>query len=170
MENNLQKSKIKWRLSLFDVIFIVCALIAAGLIVFLSGRSDGGVNIVTSASQESVVYTIEFQGMLPSTAELVKPGDSLVDKVERRAIGTVVSVEVKPGTTLQKSFITGERIVTEVPGRVDAIVVVSAQGTVTDSQISVNGFAVHVGTRVSVNGPLYNGVGFIINIERGDAA
>jgi hypothetical protein len=108
--------------------------------------------------------------MLPSTAELVKPGDSLVDKVERRAVGTVVSVELVPGTTMQKSFVTGERIITPVPGRIDAFVNVSALATVTDSQISVNGFPVQVGTRVSINGPLYNGVGFIINIERSDAA
>jgi hypothetical protein len=170
MENNPAPKKMKLRLNLFDIIFIACALAAAALILLYSSRSDGGTSIIISGSSETVVYTLEFQGMLPGTAELISPGDSLVDRVERRAIGTVVSVELMPSTTSQKSFVTGNRYIVDVPGRTDAVVVVTANAHVTEGQISVNGFAVRVGTRVSINGPLYNGVGFIIGIERGDAA
>jgi hypothetical protein len=170
MENNPAPRKMKLRLNLFDIIFIACALAVAALILLYSSRSDGGTSIIMSGSSETVVYTIEFQGMFPGTAELIAPGDALVDRVERRAVGTVVSVELMPSTTSQKSFITGNRYIVDVPGMTDAILVVSANAHVTEALINVNGFAVRVGTRVSINGPLYSGIGFIIGIERGDAA
>jgi hypothetical protein len=40
---------------------------------------------------------------------------------------------------------------------------------VTESQITVNGgYIVRVGTWISVNGPLYSGNGYIIDMVRGD--
>jgi len=167
MENNSAPKKIKWRLNLFDVIFIVCALIAAGLILNYSNRSDSGESIIPS-STETIIYTAEFQQMRGDTALLIQPGDALVDKVEKRAVGTVVSVEVRTSTIGQKDLATGERIVTEIPDRTDAILVVSAQANVTDSQISVSGYDIRVGKGITFNGPMYNGIGFIIGIERGD--
>ena len=165
-QNDFAQKKRKWRLNLFDIIFIACAVVAAAVIVIYSSRSDNSAGIVSSGTQQTVIYTVEFSGMIADTAELIKPGDSLVDKIEKRAIGTVVSVDLKPATRSQKNYITGERIISEVPGETDAVLVISALATTTDSQISVNGFSVRVGTRVSINGPLYNGAGYIIDIER----
>ena len=169
-QGGLALNKRKWRLNLFDIIFIACIVVIAALIIFFSNRSDSSAGIISTSSQQTVVYTVEFSGMIADTAKLIHPGDSLVDKIEQRAIGTVVSVDLKTATRSQKNSLTGERIISEVNGETDAIVVISAQASVTDSQISVNGFSVRVGTRVSINGPLYNGSGYIIDIERGESA
>ena len=168
MENKPEKRRIKWRLNLFDVIFITCALIAAVLIINYATRSSGGVSLVQTGSMETVNYTIELQGMRFGTAELVAPGDSIIDRTERRSIGTVVSVELRPSFVIQKNYITGERFLAEVPDRTDAIITVRAQAMVTDSQISVDGFALRVGARVSATGPTYHSVGFISHIERSE--
>ena len=48
MENNPEPKKTKWRLNLFDIIFIACALLAAGLVLIFSSRSDNTVNIISS--------------------------------------------------------------------------------------------------------------------------
>ena len=160
----------KWRLNLFDVIFIIAALIIAGFILIYANRSGGGSGIISTGTQGTVVYTMELQGMLYDTAYLIKPGDSLVDKIEKRPLGTVVSVSVKPSTSSNNSWITGERIITEVPDRLDAVVVVKADVTITESQITIpGGFVVRAGTWISVNGPLYNSAGYIIDMERDDA-
>jgi len=160
------KKVVKWKLNLFDVIFIACALTAAVFLLRYTGRTSGGVGVLPSGSQETIVYTIELQGMINQAAELIKPGDSLIDKVEKRALGTILSVELVPSKTIQKNFYTGDYIVSVIPERTDAIVVATAQGVVTESQISVDGFAIRVGTRVSINGPLYNSSGFITDIAR----
>jgi len=170
MDSNNVPRKFKLKLNLFDIIFIACALVAAAFIFLYSGRSDSGMPIVISGSNEQVVFTIELQGMLDGTAELIKPGDTLFDRVERRAVGTVVSADIRPARTSQKNWLTGDRDIVGLPQRTDAVVVVTAQANVTDSQINVNGLIVRVGTRVTVNGPLYSGVGFVISIERNDLA
>jgi len=165
METNSEQKKRKWRLSLFDVIFIVCAIAIAGGILLYSWRSGG--SIVFSGTQGTVRYTVELKGMIEDTAYFIKVGDELVDKVEKRPMGTVVSVEIVPSTTLNRNDYTGERIITDVPDRMDAILVVTSDATITDSQISIpGGFIVRVGTWISVNGPLYNCAGYIIDMER----
>lgn len=170
MEAKPEKRKIKWRLNLFDVIVILCALVAAVLIINYASRSGGGASIIPAGTQETVTYVLELHGMRFGTADLIRPGDSLIDKVEKRALGTVVSVERRPAMMLENDRTTGDRVISEVPGRIDAIITVSAQATITDSQVSVDGFALRVGARVSVNGPVYNGAGFIAFVERSDAS
>ena len=167
MEMEKSTEKRRWRLNLFDVIFIVCALIVAAVILVYSSRSGSGI-IAPTGAQETVLYTMEFRKMLPGTAELIKPGDTLVDKTERKPMGTVVSVTLQPSRFSEKNFITGDRVMSEIPDRTDAIVVVAGQATVTERNINVGGFMIRAGAKISVNGPLYNGSGFIIDIERGD--
>ena len=162
---NDAKSKLSWlRPNLFDAIFIICAIIVAGLIVTLSNRSGG--NIFIPGSKEIITYTIELQSMYYDTAYMIKPGDELIDKIEKRPLGNVVSVEVMQSKSTTRNFYTGERFLGDFIDRLDAVVVVSAEATVTDSKISIGGFDVRIGTWVSVNGPLYNSNGFIIDMER----
>jgi len=166
MENNPKPGKMKMRLNVFDIVIIVCAIIAAVLIINYRGRSDSGASIIPAGAQETITYTLELQGMRYGSAELIRVGDTLIDNVERRALGTIVSFELQPAMMLQSSLVTGDRVIVEVPERIDAILTVSALATVTDSQISADGFPLRVGARVSVNGPLYNGTGFIAYVER----
>jgi len=161
--------KRKWRLNLFDIIFIACVVIAAVVVLSMRGGTGGG-GIIGSGTQQTVVYTIALDRMLGETAFLISPGDELVDRVENRLMGTVVSVEVMPAATHQINFETGNRDLVEMPGANQAIVVITATATVTDTQISIGGFVVRAGVQVSVNGPGYSGSGFIIDIERSDAA
>jgi len=162
MEDSTKKTR--WRLNLFDIIFIAVIAIAAFLVISYPVGSGG---IISPGTQETVVYTVEFQGMVGDTAELIRPGDALVDKIEKRPMGTVVSVETMPSRISQKDYVSGDRIIAVVPYLTDAVITVTAEATVTDSQISIGGFIVRAGARASVNGPLYHGNGFIIDIERG---
>jgi hypothetical protein len=113
-----------------------------------------------------VRYTIELNNMLAPSAELVKPGDKLVDKIEKYALGTVVSAEAGPYIASSKSNITGDYILTEYLGRQTATIVVEAQATETDSAISVGGFEIRTGLAVNITGPGYTGMGNIIGMER----
>jgi len=167
MENNPAPGKIKWRLNLFDVIFIIIAL-AVAVVIIIYSLSSGG-SIMAGGTRATVVYTMEFREMLPEAAALIKPGDTLVDKVERRPLGTVLSVELQPSQLSQKDWVTGDLIISEYPGRTTAIVVISSQASITDRRITLDGgFIVRVGKWATANGPLYNGSGFILYIERDD--
>jgi len=165
----MENKKRKWRLNLFDIIFIACVIIAALVVLRLRGGTGGG-GLIGSGTQQTVVYTIALERMLGDTAFMISPGDELMDRVENRLMGRVVSVEVMPATTHQINYETGNRDLVEMPGANQAIVIVTATASVTDNQISIGGFIVRAGVQVSVAGPLYSGSGFIIDIERSDAA
>ena len=165
MEDSTKKSG--WRFNLFDAIFVACALIVAVVIVIFSSGLGGG-SILSSGTKENVVYTLELQSMIGDTAQYIKPGDALIDRVEKRQIGTVVSVTLEQTTASMKDLKTGERHMVEVPGRTTAIITMTAEANVTESAISVDGIVIRVGVWLSVNGPLYNGSGFIVDIERDD--
>ena len=168
MEEKTVPEKIKWRLNLFDIIFIVIVLLAALIVINYSGRSGG--SVISSGAQGTVTYTIELNDMYGDTAYLIQTGDELVDKVEKRNMGTVVSVDVIPAKRLEKNDITGDRVISDYLGRSNAIVIIKAEATVTENQISIpGGFIVRAGVRVSVNGPLYHATGYIIDVERSDA-
>ena len=168
MDSNPEPKKTKWRLNLFDVIFIACALVAAALILWSSNRTSGYVSVLPAGSQETISYTIELQAMPDEPALLIKPGDTIVDKVERRVLGTIASVELVPARASQKNMYTGEFVISDLPGRTDAIIQMTAQATVTDSKISVDGFAIRAGTIISVTGPVYSAGGFITYVERSE--
>jgi len=166
MENN--EKKRKWKINLFDIVFIACAVVIAALILVFANRSGG--STVLSGPNGKVRYTLEMVGMLGDTATKIKPGDSLVDKIEKRPMGTVVGVDVQRTRISVKNQMTGERVIVEEPVRYTATVTVEADANITSTQISIppGGFVVRVGTWVSVNGPLYNSVGYIIDMERDD--
>ena len=167
MEND--KTIKKWRPNFFDIV-IVAVLVAAAVLLFtlVRGTGDTGGGLFAVA-QEPVYYTIELQAMRGDSGELIAPGDSLIDRVENRPLGTVVSVELRPAQMLSRDLITGDFVVSVIPERTDAIIVVRAMATITDTQISIGRFTLRAGTRVSVLGPQYHGTGFVIDIERGDS-
>ena len=169
MEKTPQKRK--WRLNLFDVIFIGCILVAAVLVVRFSGST--GVTITAPVGeQRTVTYTIIFERMLVGAALSVSPGDELIDRVENRNMGRIVSVDVQPSRFLISDFNTGNVYLREIPERSDVYVVVEASAMFTENQISLvdGGFVIRAGVGVSISGPGYNGTGFIIDIERGAAS
>ena len=167
MDSNTNKTK--WRLNVFDIVFVIIVLVAAWLVISYLGRS--GRSVAITGATETIEYTIELTDMIADTAYLIRPGDALVDNVQNRQMGTIVSVDVIQTMRLEKNFVTAERVVSEVPGRLTAVITVRAGATITENQITIpGGFIIRVGTRISVNGPNYHGSGFIIDVERNDAS
>lgn len=161
-----KKKKGKYSiLNLFDIIVIIIAVLLA-VLLFAKGktRTDG-----TQITSDKITYTLELTGMQNGSAELVRPGDRLTDKIKKYDIGTVVSVTVKTSTNQVEDYENGGIIDSPVSGKETAVIVVEAPCKETDSQITVGGgYAVRVGASANVRGPGYAGTGYIIDIERGD--
>jgi hypothetical protein len=168
MDMGEKKTTTRWRPNFFDIVIVaVLAAVAVLLFTIIRGTGDTG-GILFAGTQEPVYYTIELQAMRGDSGELIEPGDSLIDRVENRPLGTVVSVELRPAQMLSRDLNTGDFIISEIPERTDAVIVVRAMATITDTQINIGRFTLRAGTRVSVLGPMYHGTGFVVDIERGD--
>ena len=158
-----KKKKLKWSLNFFDLVIIAVAVVACFIIIRMAG--SGNV-IAPSGETKTVRYTVELSTMLDDVADMIKPGDALIDKIEKRPVGTVVSVEVTPAYVSAQSSVTGDYIITEIPEHKSAIVVLEAVCNVSDFEISTSVFAIRTGTKISFTGPGYSGSGFIIEIAR----
>ena len=161
-------AKRRWRLNVFDVIIII-VVIAAGFFVLRAARS-GGSGIASSGKTVTLHYTIELNSLGFDSASLIKPGDVLVDRVEKHTLGTVESVAVKQYQMSQKNQVTGDYVMSDVPGRETAVIEITSDALETDRDFTVGGgFAVKCGRVVSVTGPGYSGSGFITGIARDGA-
>jgi hypothetical protein len=162
MENNKKKG-IRSIFNLFDIVVIVLAIVLA-LVLYVS-KSGGTEQVV--ADVQTIRYTIELTGMVNDSADLISAGDELVDKVKKYNIGTVESVEVSTTVVQANNMIDGTVITSEVPSQETARIVLTAEATSTDTQITVDGgYVIRVGLPVNVKGPGYWGTGYILSIDR----
>lgn len=167
MGNNLTPKKTKWRLNIFDVIIIavVLTIAAAVLIIWRSTGIDKSTG--DDASATTIRYTVELTNMAGDTANLISAGDTLIDSVKKNTMGTVVLVDVSVMTTSTKNLENGDTVLSPVPDKMTATIVLEVEGTETQSQIvASSGYLIRVGEIVQALGPGYAGLGYIIAVER----
>jgi len=163
MEN---KPKIKFKINFFDVVIIVLVLALGFAVLKLSNADGGGSTVLSTGTPVKVRYTLELFDLPEGLAEMIKPGDSLSESVEKRFIGNVVSVDFGPCMTTSKDLITGNYILTEKVGRYTATLVVELDAVDTGSAIDASGFLLRANLTPSVIGPGYASLGLITGIER----
>lgn len=166
MSSDKKPSGIFKLLNLFDIILILVAVALVAVLFFT--RSQG--SVTPTAESGTVRYTIELTAMQNNSADLISVGDDLVDKVKKYRMGTVVAVEVYPYERQAEDLENGGMVDSPMSTQQAARVTIEASCTQTESQITVDGgYAVRVGTIVNVKGPGYNGLGYVISIERSAA-
>ncbi|MDR1588653.1 MAG: DUF4330 domain-containing protein [Oscillospiraceae bacterium] len=158
------KKKFKLRFNVFDAIIILAALGAGFLLLRLTGA--GGGTPLNPGKPVAVIYTLELNNLPAGTAARIKPGDRLIDVVEKRDVGTVVSAEYGPYMSTSKNNVTGDYILTEVPQRETAVISVTLDAVDNGSELNASGFIPRGGLGMSVTGPGYAGSGLITDIGR----
>lgn len=165
--SNTKRTKGIFRfLNLFDIVIIL--LVIALVLVLYFARPQSAV--APAAQSSTVIYTVELTPMVNNSAELIKVGDELVDKLKKYDLGTVKDVSVEVAKKQTDNLVDGGSVYGEMQSQQSAIVTIESACTQSSTQITVGGgFAVRVGATVNVRGPGYNGIGYIISIDRGDA-
>ncbi|MDR0906259.1 MAG: DUF4330 domain-containing protein [Oscillospiraceae bacterium] len=158
--------KFKLRVNIFDVIIIVAAIAAGFLLLRLSNADGGGGTALNPGTAVTARYTLELGNLPVGMPELIKPGDKLTDVILKRAIGSVVSVTSSPYYMTSRDLYTGDMILTAVPEREAAYIIVEIAAIDSGSEVAAGGFPVRAGTQLTVSGPGYSGVGMIVDVER----
>ena len=92
----------------------------------------------------------------------------MVDTVKKYKMGIVEDVKISPAQELVKDYETGRIILSDIPEKYTAVVKMTAEGTETDSALTVaGGYEVRAGISVTARGPGYYGSGMILSVERG---
>ena len=160
------KQKFKLKINFFDLLIIVLVLALGFVVLKLSNADGGGTPVLSSGTPVKVRYTLEMFDLPESLMELIKPGDSLSEAVEKRFIGNVVSVDFGPCMTTSKDSYTGNLILTSKPGRCTATITVELDAVDTGSALDAAGFFPRANFAPSVLGPGYASLGLITGIER----
>lgn len=169
MEEN--KKTFKWKPNLFDLLVLAAAVIAVAAVVFLRYQQQRQQMAQEDAAQSNVTtvrYTIELTGMPLDAAQMIQPGDALVERTRRESLGTVESVSVGLTRVQVKDQYTGDYYFTEMPDRYTAVIVVVSPATEDDRVIITSGImGIRAGATIRVYGPGYYGVGSILSVDRG---
>lgn len=152
------KFRLRDLFNLFDIVVLLIAVLM-GVILVLFSRG-------TKSADITVRYTVEFTEMQNGTANLIKVGDKLVDRVKQLDLGEVISVEVEDTVHQVQDFEQGGIRETRSATRQTAIAVIEAPAAETERDFLVSGgFLIKIGIGVSAKGPGYAAYGNILAIE-----
>ncbi len=156
----MDESKKKFRINFFDIVIIaIVACIGIGLYVFT--HRD------TALETKQITYKIELNGVVKGLADYIHEGDVLYENTKNYKMGSVVSVETVPYSTIIPDYENNEYKDSVDPTCESVIITLNADVTETDSAYAVDGqFIVRAGTDIFVKGPGYAGEGYVIEIER----
>ncbi len=153
---------MKAKFNVIDVVIILLVIaIGAGGYMFLSGRSESA----ASTKNVKVRYCVELTMKEAYATELFHEGDTVSVGEKEKLPATVVGVEVSNARQSTFDTLSGEYLITEVPGRYDIAIWLESEGTESDGQVSVDGTAVRVGLTELVKGREGAGYGYIIDMS-----
>ncbi len=136
-------------------LFVFCAdalfflLIGAALFLFLYAASPRSL----FARSEPITYTLRLSPLREEYAHELSTGDTVLDAVGKRRIGSITEVSVAPATTDVYDRTARVRRRVPYPGYVTVTLTVSADAIRTKDALSVSGFPLYRGDSIYLRFP-----------------
>lgn len=151
------------KLNIFDIVVLIiiifCVLFA--IIKFLPQRNNE--NVVGKTNEFS--YVIRVEGISNTSAEMIKVGDELFDKVSNTKIGKIANVKVEPAKVLFEDT-DGQITRVEMPTKIDLEITVETNGKVENGEYIANGLIrILVGQTKEVKTKYWMASGVVIKIN-----
>lgn len=145
-----------------DIVFVVLIAAVALTAYWLSHNQSDATEQVVSRT-----YVLELTELEPAMAESIQVGDKVIDNVKNYDIGVVTGLEIIPAAITVLDEESGVYRLSELPGKVTALVTIEADTLESVSDIStVSGYSLRVGTRVSCTVGELTASGYILSLER----
>ena len=151
------------KLNIFDItvliIMIFCVIFA--IIKFLPQKNNE--NVVGKTNEFS--YVIRVEGISNTSAEMIKVGDELFDKVSNTKIGKIKDVKIEPAKALFEDT-DGKITRVEMPTKIDLEIMVETNGKVENGEYIANGLIrILVGQTKEVKTKYWMASGVVIKIN-----
>lgn len=160
------KEKRAWRFTALDLIILlaIAAVIVFAFYFFGSFRQNRG-------SAETIVnieYTIEIKRIKDIYVGNIRVGDTVIDSVTKKGIGTITAVENTP--MIEYLLNTDEGIVEEkeYPGYSTMLITISSPATRTEKGYTINSYRVAIGGMHYLQLPKFQGSGYCIGVQEQD--
>jgi hypothetical protein len=129
------------KINIVDLLFVIfiLAVLVFGALKFASFGSS------QPASATKVVYTLEVRNTFPELTGYVKEGDKVFDDESMKEIGVVTEITKKNATILAENTDDGTMTLAEIKDRFNVEIKVTADGTVSSGNASVNSVNLLIG-------------------------
>ena len=157
-----KKFRLFGKVSVMDIL-IVAAVVA---IAYAGVRFSAPVSVEATASDTTIIYTVELTNKRSEFIDNVRVGETLFDSVRGFEIGRIISVDSRPFYADAPDFENNVIRRGEVDGFSFIHIEVEAQAQISDRATSVGNFDVMVGMEVFVRTRDFASTGFVIRLER----
>lgn len=128
------KGRVFKRISVVDIIILLCIAIAVGGFVY---KMRAGNNVIVAKANTPIKATFLISEIRNYTADSIKAGDLLYEE-HGGLLGKILYVKVLPAKKVVDSP-EGKQVYAEMSSRFDAYVTVEAEGAVRDGSIYIAG-------------------------------
>lgn len=157
-----KKEKSSRRFTVLDgiIILVILAVIGVG-IYFIAGDK----NPVSAETTVPITFTVELKGIKDVYAANIRVGDTVIDSVTKKTIGTVAAVETLPHTDYivnQESGVIEEKA---YPGQATVLLTVSTDAVLGGLGYTIDGYRVAIGVLHHLQLPHFLGSGYCIGVQ-----
>lgn len=142
------------------IILVILAVIGVGIYFIAADK--------TPASAETTVpitFTVELKGLKDVYVNNIRVGDTVIDSVTKKTIGTVAAVETLPYTEFtvnQESGVVEEKA---YPGYATVLMTVSSDAVLGGLGYTIDGYRVAIGVLHHLQLPHFLGSGYCIGVQ-----
>jgi len=157
----IKDKKLFGKLNIVDVILIIVILILiVGVIYKLSDKE-----ISVSNNSHVFNYTVKVQNVRPTSADILKVGDIVYEKVSGTQIGKVINVESDVAQTDMEMY-NGNIEKKEIDGRIDLLIEIQTDGIIKNNEYLANALIrILYGSNLQMQTKYLDCTGVIINIK-----
>lgn len=164
-ESNKAKNK-KIRFNGMDAFICIVAVVAIIGVYFAKDMFFGTSSGTTGRSEtKNVTAVVELTGVKDNLKDAVKVGDIVYVGEKDKVRFTVSGVEAAQAKTTGYDIQNGGVYNSEVPGQYDLKIEITAPGSETDSDISVDDYSIKVGKAEALSAKGWVGYGYTISVE-----
>ena len=151
------------KLNLFDIIVIAIVLLCIIFMVIKFWPQNSDSNITEQNNKFS--YVVRVEGISATSADMIKVGDELFDKVSNSKIGIITNLKVEPAVGVIEG-IEGTIIQAEMPNKIDVDITVETEGKMQNGEYVANGLIrILVGQTKQVKTKYWMASGFVTEVN-----
>ena len=156
-----EEPKIK-KINVLDI-FIVLVVIVACIVGYSFIKKE---DATTISNTQKVVYKIRTNESLENIYDMIEENTTIYDSLKNYNIGTIVAKEYEQSIKYGVNQAEKKMIPSILEDKIDVILTIEANATITDRTISIGDYQLKVGNEAYIRGKGYAAAGYIISIER----
>lgn len=142
------------------IILVILAVIGVGIYLVAADKAP-----TAAENTVPVTFTVELKGIKDVYANNIRVGDTVIDSVTKKTIGTVAAVETLPHTEYivnQESGVIEEKA---YPGQATVLLTVSSDAVLGGLGYTIDGYRVAIGVLHHLQLPHFLGSGYCIGVQ-----